>query len=122
MDWLRDALVNALRWQIANPGAKSGYDDPRVPPAGLRVWGLFLALHAGRGGGFSGPMPIALSEIEAYARLSQEPMRPFEVEIVRAMDAAYLEAVAAKRDGDTGRSDAVVSARPLSPALFDALF
>ncbi|MGE0524378.1 MAG: hypothetical protein AB7O60_15260 [Variibacter sp.] len=118
MDWLRDRLVAVLQWQLANPGAVAGHDDPFVPPAGHRVWGIFLALNSARGSSGFGPLPIGLQDMEAYQRLARTPIRPFEIDIIQALDRAYLEAAAAKH-GDKRQE---VSTRPLSPALFDAVF
>jgi hypothetical protein len=66
------------------------------------------------------PNPISYAEIETYSRMRREPVRPFEVTILRALDAAYLEAVRAKQ-GRTGK-EPVVSARTFSLELFDAMF
>jgi hypothetical protein len=118
MEWLRDRLVDVLRWQLANPGAVAGYDDPIMPPAGHRVWAIFLSLNAARGVGF-GPSPITFEAMAAHARLHRTPLRPFEVEILEALDRAYLEAAAEKR-GDGKPQE--VSSRPMSPELFDAVF
>ena len=61
-DWLSDCLCDALRWQIANPGRTDG---PEIPYAGLRLWGVFMRLHAARGGGGFGPGAITYSEMRA---------------------------------------------------------
>jgi hypothetical protein len=47
-------------------------------------------------------------------------MRPFELTMLRALDAAYLEA--ARADKDPEPAAAKVSARPFSIALLDAWF
>lgn len=78
--WLSERLCDALRWQLANPG---GEDGPEIPMAGRRVWGIFLELNATRGAGMA-PNPISFSEIEAYSRMRREPVRPFEVTMLRA--------------------------------------
>lgn len=117
--WLRDCLVDVLRWQLTNPGAVAGYDDPIVPPAGHRVWAIFLALNAARGSSGFGPLPIGMQDMESYARLHRTPLRPFEVEILEALDRAYLDA-AIERRSDGKRQE--VSSRPMSPELFDAVF
>jgi hypothetical protein len=66
------------------------------------VWGIFLELNATRTVGMA-PNPISYAEIETYSRMRREPVRPFEVTILRALDAAYLEAVRAKQ-GRTGKA------------------
>jgi hypothetical protein len=110
--WLWDSLCDVLRWQLANPG---GEDGSEVPIAGRRVWSIFLELNATRTVGMA-VNPIG--EIESWSRLRREPVRPFEVTMLRAPDAAYLEAARAERDPGPQK----VSGRPLTPVLFDALF
>lgn len=76
----------------------------RAPPAlaarpRLRPWlhsavEAFNLLSGSRGLGLAGPLPIPLSEIESYCRLFAvtDPQEAAElVELVQAMDAAYLE-------------------------------
>lgn len=109
---LQDDLVAVLRWQLGNPGR---HDGPAIPYAGLRVWGLFLRLHEQRGAAF-GPCPISYADMLALARISGEAIRPWEAEIIRALDRAYLEA-ANRKEGSNE-----VSSRPMSPALFDSVF
>jgi hypothetical protein len=139
--WLLARLSAVLRWQLTHPGEAESPDAPEVPIAGQRVWGLFLALNMARTGNGFGPNPLGNAEIEAYARMAREPIRPFEFEMLRALDGVFLETArdAAGKDsqpeakappssGDimgafrkaAGQSD--VSTRPLTPALFDALF
>jgi hypothetical protein len=112
IDALTDQLCEVLTWQVSNPGRKDG---PEIPYAGLRVWGLFLKLHEQRGVAF-GPCPISYTDMLSLARISGEAIRPWEAEIIRALDRAYLSAVN-KKEGA-----AEVSSRPMSPALFDAVF
>jgi hypothetical protein len=119
LEWLTDKLVAALLWRLDNPDADDR-DGPEIAPAGHRLWRIFCALHAARGGGF-GPNPISYSEIDAWARLHREPVRPFEVNILGAMDRAYLEHVAESRPQADGKRP-VQSSRPMTPELFDALF
>jgi hypothetical protein len=82
-----------LRWQLAHPG---GEDGPEIPMAGRRLWGIFIDLNASRASGM-GPSPISYVEIEAWSRLRREPVRPFEVTMLRALDRAYLEAARADK-------------------------
>jgi hypothetical protein len=127
LDWLSDRLVWILRCQIdKNP------ETPEVPPAGQRVWGIFLDLNATRGSSGFGPLPIAYSEIESWSRLRREPVRSFELDIIRALDEAMLKAADAERTQDPGPSTLSadlkrmaaqnVSTRKLTPELFDAIF
>lgn len=115
LDWLSDRLCDVLQWQLANPDATDG---PDVPFAGRRVWGIFLELNATRAVGMAAN-PIAFAEIEAWSRMRREPVRPFELTMLRALDRAYLEAARAKQDKP---EKPVISARPFSFELFDAQF
>ena len=115
LDWLQDRLAGVLRWQLAHPGGADSDDAPDVPIAGQRVWSLFLSLHAARGGNGFGANPLSNTEIEAYARMAREPIRPFEFEIIRALDRVYLEA-----SRDQGKPD--VSPVAKEPATADAIF
>ncbi|QPF82500.1 hypothetical protein IC762_22395 [Bradyrhizobium genosp. L] len=93
-------------------------DGPEIPVAGRRVWGIFLDLNRTRGGGM-GPAPISYGEIEAWSLMRREPVRPFELDVIRALDEAFLKECA-ERVQDPNKP--AVSSRPLSPQLFDALF
>lgn len=118
-EWVNNNLSEVLRWQLANPGADSR-EGPEIPLAGQRIWKMFLDLHNARAVGF-GPCAIAHGEIEAWSRLHREPVRSFEIEIIRALDRAFLEHANSRAEtGHETRPD--VQSRPLSPALFDAVF
>lgn len=122
LDWLRDELVAVLRWQLANPGKEDHPDAPDVPFAGRRVWSIFLDLNTQRAGGF-GPTPITYSAIESFTRLKIEPIRPFELEIIRALDVAYMAAAAEQMKAGTSPDDTrKVSAYPMTPELFRTMF
>lgn len=112
LEWLRDRLCDVLRWQLAHPGR---HDGPEVPPAGQRVWGIFLALNAGRTGGINGPNPIGAMEAEAWSRLHREPIRPFELDIINALDRAMLGAAAPKTSRPVERP--VPDERPAADAI-----
>jgi hypothetical protein len=64
-------------------------------------------------------LPISLGGIEASSRLRREPVRPFALTMLRALDVAYLEAARADKGPEPA---AKVSARPFSLALFDTWF
>lgn len=101
LEWLQDELVRVLRWEMKHPGGVNDPRRPQVPLAGHRVWSIFLALNARRGAGFSGPLPLSMAEVEAYARVRREPLRPFELDMIEALDDAYM---AAARDKATETS------------------
>ena len=121
IEWLSDRLVYILRWQMdRHPGAMETYPDaPEMPMAGQRVWGIFLALASNRSSNGFGASPISFSEVEAWSRMHREPVRPFELDIIRALDATHLELMAAMaKEPDKPK----VSDQKLTVAVFDRLF
>jgi hypothetical protein len=119
LDWLTGRLVAALQWQMSRSQwgltSVSREAGPSVPIAGRRVWSIFLDLNAARSTGF-GPSPITYSEIEAWSRAKREPVRPWELDIIRTLDRAFLKA-----SGEGGQKQEQ-PVRKMSPALFDAVF
>jgi hypothetical protein len=63
------------------------------------VWSWFLELNAARTGNGYGPNPIAYSEIAAWKELKGASPRAFEVDMLRALDGAYLEAYSERSGG-----------------------
>jgi hypothetical protein len=98
-----------------------------IPHAGARLWRIFLDLHGTRRFTQAGPQPIPFAEIDAYARLMREEIRPIDLAGLRAMDAAYLKA-ARERDQQPAPVQGERAPLPrrsslsLSPKLFDAMF
>lgn len=119
LDVLTDDLKAVLRWQLANPGATDG---PQVPWSGKRLWSIFLDLNAARGSNGWGPNPISFREIEAWAWLNREPVRPWELQILRAMDAAYLDNASQRASKGQQSASQPHSSAAIGPALFDAVF
>lgn len=70
----------------------------------------------------AGAAPISHGEIEAYGRLRREPLRGFEVDMIRALDSVYITDAAARVAGKSREPERIVASRPVSPALFDAVF
>lgn len=100
--WARDNLVRALTWRLEKQQAGSAYDESDAPPiiSGLvRLWNIFMQLNDTRGSNGYGMNPISFQEIEAMIRLTGNPLRSWEVEIIRAMDAAFL-AIANRQNDD----------------------
>ncbi len=92
LDWLSGRLCDVLRWQLANVGANE-FAGPEVPWGGRRVWSVFLELNGTRTGNGFGPNPISSAEIESYARIRREPIRSWELTILREMDRTFLDVV-----------------------------
>lgn len=89
---------------------------PVIPEAGELVWSWFRALHDARPYSFGAPNPIGFAEIEAYARLHRWPLEPRHVDLIRALDAAWLKKVTAG-----GKDAPRYSSQPLTPGIFDAI-
>lgn len=78
--------------------------------------------HARGSNGF-GLNPISFSEIDAWQRLAGEVLRPWELQAIRRMDLVVIEHANSKvAEATQGTEPDVVSNRPVSGALFDALF
>lgn len=116
---LRDQLCNALRDHLRLKGR------PRVPEAGRLLWSAFIEISAARGFYQFGPAPISFAEIEGWSRLTGTPLAPHHVEIIRAMDEAFVEHFQnAARGEKTPEGVETIqrgSGQALSPALFDAV-
>lgn len=92
----------------------------RPPEAGIQLWNAFQHISATRTYNAVGPNPISYCEIEAWARLSRTPLAPQHVQILIAMDGAWLEQAYARNKIPEGtKALPPVSAQPLTAALFD---
>jgi hypothetical protein len=94
---------------------------PTLPAGGDLLWSWFLELHATRSYGPNGPNAISFVEIGAYLELLRIPAQPHHIQIVRAMDAAYMEHAFAGKGGATSGTSKQLSS-DLSPDSFDAIF
>jgi hypothetical protein len=66
-------------------------DECEMPRESAHVWEWFLDLHSARSGNGYGPNPISYMEIWAWAKLKGIAVRAHEADMLRALDAAYLE-------------------------------
>lgn len=71
----------------------------------------------GHGYGFN---PIPPSEIDAWARQRRVTLRDWEIDALEAMDSTRLNLLHEALDKSSQKD--TVSSRPVTPALFDALF
>lgn len=114
---LSKQLCEAMRQHL------SGGGSPVLPEAGKLLWGLFAEISATRTYHARGPNPISHAEIESYARLHRWPLEPHHVEIIRDLDAAWLDhAYATVKAGSDGKAAQRKSSQAITPALFDAVF
>lgn len=80
--------------------AKFGLEEPEIPEDGEPLWEWFWELSSGRGHTGFGPQPLSWQDMEAWARISGIELQPWQAVIFRAMDRAWLAAVA-KRSKDS---------------------
>lgn len=64
-------------------------DIPDIPDMAGHVWSWFGELVTARQQG----APIPYTEIEAFSRLTNTPMEPWEVRALKALDIEYLKIV-----------------------------
>lgn len=91
---LRRHLERALK-QGRSPPELVG---PELPGELAWLWAAFDELCAGRQAGFNGPQPLAWSDLAAWQRLTRTPLAPADVRLLRALDLAYLAALAPPPD------------------------
>lgn len=116
-DRLKAQLAAALTAHLKAPGK-----PPRIPEAGRLHWRFFSELSAQRGSSFAGAEPLAYAEIEAWARLNRWPLRPHDVDMIRAMDRAYIVHARAAARKPPGKTIPPSSGQAITPAAFDAVF
>lgn len=101
MKRLARLMVAALRLHLETKAR------PRLPEGGAIFWQCFAELSNRR----AAAEPLALSEIEAWARLHRLPFGPDHVAVILALDGAWLEEA----------REATGATAPLDLAGFDAL-
>lgn len=115
--------MNRLKRQLcAAVAASLDGSNARPPEAGRPLWNAFQRLSAGRTYHAAGPNPIQFCEIEAFCRLMNLPLPPLHVEILQAMDMAWLDLVAKRTKVPQGvKVLPPVSKQPLNAALLDVV-
>ncbi|WP_438820606.1 phage tail assembly chaperone [Aminobacter carboxidus] len=61
-------------------------------------------MSAGRSHGFSGPNPLSMTEIANWSELTGTVIRREEISILRAMDGAFMSAIAKEQSEASERS------------------
>lgn len=77
--------------QVEQTTGKQLIPNIEIPPEGEHVWGWFWELNSTRGGGM-GPAPLTYTEIGAWVQLTGLQVYPHEIDLIRAMDGAYMRA------------------------------
>lgn len=65
-------------------------EPPPFPESGGYLWEWFWDLSAGRRGSPGSADPLTWAEMDAWARLRRLRPAPFEIDILRALDRAFL--------------------------------
>lgn len=65
---------------------------PAFPEACAYVWTWFCELLAARSAGPNGTNPLGFAELAAWARLTRRAPAAWEVDLLRALDVAWLTA------------------------------
>lgn len=104
-------------------GMQAGGGRANVPAGGDLLWLWFRDLCRTRTYHASGPNPISYAEIEAMARLQRWPLSPHHVEILRAMDDAWLDQhYSIRKLRSSTKALPQTSQHAVTPELFDAMF
>jgi hypothetical protein len=82
---LRRAKTPARRAEI-----EAELYGPPFPPELAYLWKIFGRLSSRRGSNGFGPLPIGWSDLDAFSRMSQTKLQPWEIEIIEDLDALYL--------------------------------
>lgn len=104
--------------------AKLEGKEPRLPAGSAILWRAFADLSRARRWSSLGANAISFSEIEAWCRLNRTPLAPHHVQMILAMDGAFLEHFSSSRNDDAPEGVNTLpqrSRQSLSPALFDAV-
>lgn len=111
-------MVAALRSNLRDGGR------PRLPAGGELYWQWFADLHRARTWHMAGPNSISYVDIESYSRVMRWPLQPHHVEVITAMDKAFLAHYAAShaRAADGAKPARQRPSGDLAPTLFDAIF
>ena len=68
-------------------------EAPEVNPAGRYLLNMFSELSSTRQGGMGGPNPITYLEMKAYSDLKDCDIEPWEVEVIKLLDSAFMDEV-----------------------------
>lgn len=117
-DRLETQLVAALRNNLATR------KPVPLPEAGRLLWRIFGELSATRTYNQVGPNPIAYSEMAAWQRLFGWSLGRHHLDMIRALDDAYLEHAYSKqaKAADGVKTLPPSSGQAVNPAVFDAVF
>lgn len=76
---------------------------PPFPQGCAYVWTWFCEISTARPWSPHGPQALSFAELAAWAQLTGRRLEPWEVELLRAVDAAWLAPATAEGGGDGDR-------------------
>ena len=81
--------------KVAAKGHRAESLDAEIPEAAFDAWMLWIDLHNGRSVGF-GVSQLSWLDIDAWSRIRGHKLTFTELELIRAIDRAFVEAQATK--------------------------
>lgn len=91
------------------------------PEPGRDLWNAFQCLSTTRTYHAAGPNPIQPTEILAWCKITGLPLAPHHVDILLAMDQAWLERAYRKVAPEGAKTLPPISKTPLTAGLLDAV-
>jgi hypothetical protein len=86
--------LEGLIARTKNPERRREYEEelrgPPFPAELAYLWKIFCRLSNRRSSNGFGPAPIGWSDIDAFCRLSQTKLQPWEIEIIEDLDRLWL--------------------------------
>jgi hypothetical protein len=68
-------------------------ESPKVSPGAKYLINMFRELSSTRQSGMNGMFPITYLEMRAYSELTDYELEPWEVEVIKNMDSAFMEEI-----------------------------
>jgi len=56
----------------------------------MYIWSAFIDLNSARTAGFSGPNPITYTEIKAWKELTDTPLKPWDIQVLKRLDQVFI--------------------------------
>ena len=69
-------------------------EPPDIPPELEHLWVWYWQLRTAQPSAGFGPAPLSFGEMDAWGRVTGNRLQPWQVDVLLAMDAAFLEAQA----------------------------
>ena len=80
--------------QVEEATGRSHVPDVEIPLHGSHIWDWFWTLSNARGSSGFGASPLCFTEIRAWIEVTGVSVHPWEIDAIRAMDGAYMQAQA----------------------------